>query len=187
MKRLACILGIVALCSSVFLGISGIIAHRGVQRSSSAVDKAQADLAEVQASANLETMSRNTAIEADEAQVQNDDLDIQIAELKDESIAKLVAKRTADKMQLTMAETFQSLHELDSSLGPDPQVSSAMERVQAAQLSLSVYSAVLTRDERLAYAAGVVWLAFGFAVALGSKERGTATRREAAVESNSNS
>lgn len=165
MRTLAWILGLVAFGGSVFLAISGFTARRGVPHASAAVSKAQEDLSNWQMAAELNIRNHRSAVSNDKLRLRNDELSVEIADLEGRGVAKVQAKRSMDQMLLETDENIQNLDELTSVLGPDPQVSSAMERVQAAQRSLGVYSAVLTRDEHLAYAAGVVWLAFGFAVA----------------------
>jgi hypothetical protein len=172
MRTLAWLLGIVTVCGSVFLSIDGIIAHRGVQHASVAVSKAEDDLSEWQMSAELELKNHRAAIENDNLQLRNDDLNVQIAKLEGRSLAKANEQLYVDRMRLIADDSAQRLDELGNALGPDPQVSSAMERVQAAQRSLGVYRAAFARDERLAYAIGVFWLAFGFAVAFAQQRRG---------------
>jgi hypothetical protein len=55
--------------------------------------------------------------------------------------------------------------------GPDPHVSDAQERLEAATISFGVYSAAEERDQHLAWGAAVLWLAFGFAAALAAQHK----------------
>jgi hypothetical protein len=172
MKKLAWILGLIALCASIFVAVSGFVAFRGARRASVAVGKAQAELSDWQTVAALELRNHSIAVENDELALSSDDIEIQLAKQEGRSTAKAEAQLSSDQMVLISDRSTQSLDDLNGALGPDPRVSSSMERVQAAQLSLSIYSAVLSRDEHLAYATAVVWLAFGFAVAFATKQRG---------------
>jgi hypothetical protein len=165
MRTLAWILGLIAFGGSLFLAITELSARRGERQASVAVRKAQEDLSNWQVAAQLEIGNRRAKISNDNLRLSNDDLAVQIAELQGRGVADAQAKRNTDRMQLRTDENMQDLDELESALGPGPQVSSAMDRLQTAQRSLGVYSAVLTRNEHLAYAAGALWLAFGFAVA----------------------
>ena len=168
MRTLAWILGLIAIGGSFFLSISGFIAYRGVQYASAAVGKAQEDLSDFQIAAEMESKHYRAVVELDEIQLHNDDLSIQIAELDGKDIAKARAQRSADGMKSVIDQNVEHLDELQNTFG-NPNVSSAMDHLQASELSLGIYSAALTRDEHLAYAVGVVWLAFGFAVAFANQ------------------
>ena len=171
MRTLAWILGLIAFCGTVFLGFSAFVAHRGVQSAIAAVAKAKGELSSWQMSAELEAQTDRSIVENDELVLQGDDLDVRIAGLEGKSASKAHQKSNSDRMKLTMDENAERMGELSRSLGPDPHVASAIENVQASQQSLGVYSAVLLRDEHLGYAAGIVWLAFGFAAALAHQKR----------------
>jgi hypothetical protein len=155
MKKLAWILGLIALCSTVFVGISGFIAHRGVEQ-------AGEDVSNWQMVAELQADSDRTKIRTDELKIQADESRIETAELQGKSHEKDEAMLNADRALLSLDEDTQRMHQ-SSVFGRDP-------RADAAQHSLDVYAGVLARDYHLAYAIALVWLAFGFAVALSAKQ-----------------
>lgn len=156
MKRLAWILGLIALCSSAFLSISGFIAHRGVEQ-------AAEDVSNWQMVAALQVDSDSTKIRTDELKIQTDESRIETAKLQGKSPAKDEAMLSADRSLLSLDEDTQRMHQ-STVFGRNPQA-------DAAQHSLDVYTSVLARDYHLAYATALVWLAFGFAVALSAKQR----------------
>ena len=55
--------------------------------------------------------------------------------------------------------------------GPSLRVINSQERAAASGLSKGVYAGCIERDEHFAYALGVIWLAFGFALALSAQKR----------------
>ncbi len=175
MQKLAWVLGIVALCFSVFLGTSGVLAYRGARQAAAAVKKTQDRLDSIEFADDMKAQELNTEIETAEITLHTDELDIQIAEEEGKSPAKAMAKQIIDLKSLQTLRLINRMNEdaenVENALGGSLEVQSAMERVEAAQRSLSVYSAVVTRDEHLAYAAGLVWLAFGFSIALAARER----------------
>jgi len=116
-------------------------------------------------------MNDDSAVDNDEILLHGDDLDIQIARLERRGLAQAQEKLSTDRMKLVFDQGIQRLDNLDNTLGPDRQVASAMERVQASEQSLDIYASVITRDERLAYAVGFLWLAYGFAAAMAAQQR----------------
>ena len=70
----------------------------------------------------------------------------------------------SDEMMLNLDRELQVF-------GPSSEVTNAMERQNAAEQSLAVWSLIPPRDEKFAYALGVDWLAFGFACALGFQRK----------------
>ena len=66
---------------------------------------------------------------------------------------------SADEQEISLNEAF-------GTSGVSPQEANATERALASQQSAAHYIAIQARDIQLAYASGVLWLAFGFAVAL---------------------
>ncbi len=156
MKKLAWILGLIALCSSAFLCTSGFIAHRGMEQ-------AAEDVSNWQIVAELQADTDRTKLRNDDLNIQTDESKIETARLEGKSASKDEVRLSADRSLLTLDEDTQRLHQ-SSVLGRDP-------RAAAAQDSLDVYTAVLSRDYHLAYATALVWPAFGFAAALSAKQR----------------
>ena len=106
-------------------------------------------------------------------QLQKDQLDFQAASMEyriappetnawHQAIAKGVAiqkKIANDNLQIGLNDDIRQR-------GPDYPTATALDRIRACEQSGAVYSHAVKRDERLAYGAGALWLACGFALGL---------------------
>ena len=111
-------------------------------------------------------------VENDELELRGDDLTIDIARMTGKGLRSAFASREQHNTVLMFDQLAQSNDESIEAIGlPDPRVSSATERGQAAANSLGIYLAIANRDEHLAWGAAVLWLAFGFAVALSARPK----------------
>ena len=163
MRKLSLILGTLALCLTILVGASWI--HGRVKGGLAARElaKAEGDLSDWQSVVLLERRAHRQEAENAELALRNDEMEVQIAEMTGRGLAPARARRNAQRFTLLFAQQIVQNDELMESLGPDPRVAQAQDRLTAISASVHVYAGVLERDQHLGYAVAVLWLAFAFA------------------------
>lgn len=170
MKMLARVLGVIAFVGSLAVAMSWVGAWWGERTAITSGRKAVEVMEEWQSIVRRERRNDKARVEIGEKDIENDNLDLQIAQLQGRPKSEILARRRVHADQLVMARAVVASDQALEDLGEDDRVAAARERVEACANSLRVYTAVAARDEKLAYALGVIWLAFGFAMALASRE-----------------
>lgn len=169
MKKFAWILGIIAIAGTVAVGASWLRARKGASVAQASLKKALKDCELAKENAEMNRSHDEQLARIDNLQIENDDLDIRIAEMKNESPRASERQLAIDQMRADADEDLVNMdHEMEM-LGPTPSEAKAQDRADASLLSLNVYRGAIARDQQLAYALGVLWLAFGFAVALSNR------------------
>jgi hypothetical protein len=166
MKILAWVLGTIAIVGSIVVGTNWARARAGGRNAATAYGKALEAVSEWQSGDAMHYRTDEMEVDNDELQLQNDDLDIRIAELRGIGLRKAQLQRQIDYQNLGSARLMVGLDQDQQAMGDSYHVVMAKEHADACRQSMQVYGYVLARDEKLAYALGAIWLAFGFAVAL---------------------
>jgi hypothetical protein len=169
MKILAWVLGLLALCSTIAVFANWFHDHKQARIAAADARKFAGLAADIDFGNRLQRQADEMRVANDEKKIENDNLDIQIAELRGKGIQRAYDALAGDKAMLSGDELVVRLSGDIDSMGGDPRVANAQDRQQAATASMNVYAAGLQRDVHLAYLIGVVWLAFGFACALAAK------------------
>lgn len=166
MRLYAWLLGILAVFGSLLLGGNWLYMHHGLALS----EKAEASFAKAQqdgeSAVALERQHDDFELENTRVQMRNDTLSLESDELSGKNTPVDRARIRADQMYIN---AFESSHQVQELLGPDSRIAEPKERLTAAHAAAIVYAKCETRDEHLAYALGVLWLAFGFAASLATR------------------
>ena len=171
MRILAWVLGLLAVVGSCCLGYNWAVARKGQRSAAMAAAKFAGDVSTWQSVVRLDRQNAESDVENAVLTLRGDELKVQIAELSGgRGLAKARSVQFLDRMLLRNAELVLGLKKDSDAIGEDSRVTEARERLEAATGSEHVYAACLARDEKLMYGLGVVWLAFGFALALAAKK-----------------
>lgn len=167
MKMWGFILGVVALVASIALGVSWKRARQGIATATASVQKFTETANTWQAVADMKEESDDSHLRTDRMRLKGANIEIEIAELQGGRGMKAAqAGRSQAEAMIAADEDVIRSGETLRLFGPGPEFREATGRVKASQGALTIYAAIKDRDEHLAYAVGVLWLAFGFAVAL---------------------
>lgn len=165
MKLWSRILGAIALALTLFLAVNWPYNRKHAV----AAAKDQAAFLNLAAdwvnAARLERLNERQHLRNDELRLEGAQIEAETAALRGVGIAQAqleVAKARALVQSDQMLVDFGNMSDPES----DSRAEESRVRAEAANVSRAVYANGWSRDEHLAYVAGVLWLCFGFAVAL---------------------
>ena len=165
MKIFAWLLGFIAIVGSCVLAANWVHAERGLRTAQGSVElyerSVKAEVLGVQLEAGEDEARFVEAVQ----QFRKDLAALNIAEASGGSTRRIREAIFYDKERADAARAIVMLKREAGKYAEDPRILEVRQRLLASKASAAVYAHAVSRDERLAYALVVIWLAFGFATA----------------------
>jgi hypothetical protein len=171
MKLLAYLLLVIAIGSGVVLAAVWRHQVKDSKTAAAAEKDALDNLAAWRLGNSLNDQSERIRVSNDEKRIENDNLEIEIAQLQGRSTSKARAQLSLDMDKLASARLAVGLTEDMRQLGPDKNEAKAAADAQAAHQRNAADLQGIDRDERFAYAVGALFVCSGFAFALSRKRQ----------------
>ncbi|RXH56442.1 hypothetical protein GRAN_3299 [Granulicella sibirica] len=118
----------------------------------------------------MDAMKTESQAEKIRFDVRNDEVAIESARLQGTGVDEAERRLSADQRKQSELQATLREQQALASAAEDDRVAAARKRLEAARSSANVYRDWLALDEKLAYALGVVWMAFGVVVAFMPKK-----------------
>lgn len=165
-RRLAFILGIIALIGTCWVSVSFVRATRGEHKALAEGAKAKGLRSQYQIIEELKLETDDARVNSDETELHNDGIRIDIANLENKGLLEAQKRQRNDEAALQSAENLRDLDESSVRIFGDPRINAATDRLEACERSYVTWRSAIARDEKIAIALVVLWIAFGFALAL---------------------
>jgi hypothetical protein len=169
MRILAIILCLCAVTSTAFISIDYLRHQREITKAQKDGGSARELYSEWVLGNEINDQNLHSAIRLDQGSIVNDGLEEQIATLEGKSTSRADHAERSDREKLTMDKDELRMWDSRVALFGAPHENEAEERVNAAAASLIAWQAGKRHLQTLAGAAFILWISFGFAVALSGR------------------